>query len=280
MAKPPHLPALPAQYEKKPDKIMPEWFRPLDGVQYKVQDGDSLAGIAAKTGYPAKSLLQYSFQTADPREVNWYLRNRVGCKEYGPNVKNFAFSTSADPGLIWLPANVYRKLTAKPKAPPHTYTVPGVMPRYIQKSSNVCWGAAVANVYDWKKRTRRTATKALGEIGWDWQLLYSAGNYLQGPQFKELAGDAGLRKVELGSFLDDDVWMKTIKKRGALLMLQKAYGMWTHWIVLTGYEVDADHKLWIDYVDPADGRKYGESADALYSKCLDAPTQYPRVWGY
>ena len=128
--------------------------------------------------------------------------------------------------------------------------------------------------------TAKTPRKALGEIGWEWELLYSAGSYLQGPQFKSLAADAGLKKVALGGFLDDQVWMETIHKRGALLMLQKAYGIWTHWIVLTGYELKADGKLWIDYVDPADGRKFGEPADALYAKCLDAPTRIAKVWGY
>lgn len=281
MAKPPHLPPLPPEYEQEPALIKPEGFPPVNGIQYKVQDGDSLAGIAADGGIPPDTLLHYCFGTTDPREVNWYLRNRVGCKIYSPGVKNFSFSTAADPGLIWLPAYVYRRIRSKRKPAAHTYRVPGIIPRYWQKSSNVCWGAAVANIYDWKKmHPRRTATKALAEIGSKWEGLYTAGDYLEGPQFKELAADAGLKPLQIGDFLDDQVWMDTIRKRGALLILQKSHGVWTHWVLISGYEYDSSQKLQISYVDVADGRQYGESADAIYEKSLDALTQIPRVWGY
>ena len=259
---------------------MPEGFRPLNGIPYKVQDGDNLAGIAAEGGIPSDTLLYYCFGTTDPREVNWYLRNRVGCKVYAPKAKNFSFSTSADPGLIWLPDFVYRRITAKPKPAPHKYSTPGIIPRYAQKSATVCWGAAVANIYDWKKKSWRTATGALAEIGSRWEALYTAGDYLLGPQFKELASDAGLKPLQIGDFRDDQVWMDTIRTRGPLLILQKASGTWTHWIVISGYEYDSSDKLWIEYVDAADGLKYAESADAIYEKSLDAPTQVPRVWGY
>ena len=121
---------------------------------------------------------------------------------------------------------------------------------------------------------------ALAEIGSKWEATYTAGDYLQGPEFKELAGDAGLKPLNIGDFRDDQVWMDTIKKRGALLILQRAGGSWTHWIVISGYEYDSSHKLHISYVDPADGGKYSESADAIYEKSLDALTQISRVWGY
>jgi hypothetical protein len=239
----------------------------LSAIEYKVQDGDSLARIAYDGGIPPDTLLYYCFGTTDPREVNWYLRNRVGCKAYDPQVKNFSFSTSADPGLIWLPDHVYRRIKRKTRPAAHQYSVPGIIPRYWQKSANVCWGAAVANIYDWRiKHPRRTATMALAEIGSKWEATYTAGDYLQGPEFKELAADAGLKPLNIGDFRDDQIWMDTIKKRGALLILQKASGSWTHWIVISGYEYDSSHKLHISYVDPADGGKYSESADASTKK--------------
>ena len=199
---------------------------------------------------------------------------------YSADGKNYSFSTSADPGLIWLPERVYRRVVAKPKPAPHKYSTPGIIPRYAQKSGTVCWGAAVANIYDWKKRTRRTATAALAEIGSRWETLYNAGDYLEGPVFKELASDAGLKPFPIGDFRDDLVWMDTIRKQGPLLILQKAAGAWTHWIVISGYEYDSSNKLWIEYVDAADGLKYSETADAIYEKSLDARTQISKVWGY
>jgi hypothetical protein len=281
MAEPPFLPALAPEYEKVPSPILSELYRPLNGIEYKVKDGDSLAGIARNGGIPSNALLKYCFGTIDPREVNWYLRNRVGCKVYAPEAKNFSFSDSAEPGLIWVPDYVYKRITRKPKPTPHIYSVPGIIPRYAQKSGNVCWGSAVANIYDWKMKQRRTGTKALAEIGAKWEKLYNDKKYIQGPEFKELAADAGLKPVPLGDFRDDQVWMDTIRKRGAMLILQKAeLGSWTHWIVISGYEYDSSNKLWIEYVDAADGLKYSETADTVYEKSLDAPTQISRVWGY
>ncbi|CAN0458453.1 unnamed protein product, partial [Hapterophycus canaliculatus] len=58
---------------------------------------------AIRTGLSAKYLMKYAFGTTDPRNVNWYLRMVVGCKALGTFGKNYEFTTSADPGLIWLP---------------------------------------------------------------------------------------------------------------------------------------------------------------------------------
>ncbi|MEZ6063463.1 MAG: papain-like cysteine protease family protein [Planctomycetaceae bacterium] len=278
---PPHLPPLDSSFERAPSRPLPENYAPFDGIQYKVTNTDTIANIASRGGRSAKFVMDYAFGTHDPREVNWYLRNRVGCKAYGPKKQNFAFSDAADPGLIWLPRQVYTRLTEKPKPTAHRYDTPGIYPRYRQKTSNVCWGAAVANIYDWKKRKpRRRVTEALTEIGLQWGFLYETGSYMTGPTFRSLAKDAGLRPHATGDFLQDDYWMSTIKSRGQMLMLQSAYGAWTHWIVITGYEVQADGKLTVIYVDPGDGIQYRSSADTMYSKLLDAATQVAKVWSF
>ena len=106
------------------------------------------------------------------------------------------------------------------------------------------------------------------------------GDYLRGPQFADLAVDAGLKEIPLGHLLNDKDWMDILQNRGAMLMLQESVGSWTHWIVLVGYEYSAKHELEIDYIDPADGRKWGEPAAKLYDKCLGAKTAYGRVYAY
>lgn len=278
---PPYLPPLDSLYEKAPSQPLSENYAPFDGIQYKVRTKDSIANIASRGGRSAKLLMKFAFGTDDPREVNWYLRNRVGCKAYCPNKHNFSFSDDADPGLIWLPSKVYARLTETPVPAAHRYDAPGISPRYVQKTSNVCWGAAVANIYDWKKRKpRRRVTEALTEIGFRWGLLYESGSYITGPTFRSLAGDAGLRSHATGDFLQDHYWMSILKSRGQMLMLQSAYGSWTHWIVITGYEVQADGRLSVIYVDPGDGIQYSSFADVLYSKLLEAPTQVAKVWSY
>ena len=90
MAKPPHLPPLHPDFELEPPpkRKRGEWFKPVNGIQYKVQDGDNLADLALKGGMSSDALLEYAFGTTVPREVNWYLNNRVGCKFYSADVEN------------------------------------------------------------------------------------------------------------------------------------------------------------------------------------------------
>jgi hypothetical protein len=89
--------------EKRPQSPLPETFKPANGKPYKVKDGDSWDSVAKANGLKVWDLIVYNFQTTDPREVNWYLNKRVGCKLPTANGRNWRFSSSASPGMIYVP---------------------------------------------------------------------------------------------------------------------------------------------------------------------------------
>jgi NleD-like pathogen effector protein (putative zinc metallopeptidase) len=89
---------------KEPKKPLPAGYRPTGGIARKVVEGDSWLRLAASAGVDPWWLIQYNFETRDPAEVNWYLKNRVGCDKVTADKKNFRFSASASPGMIYLPS--------------------------------------------------------------------------------------------------------------------------------------------------------------------------------
>lgn len=101
------------EYEKKPVSPLPESYVPPGGVPYYVMDGEDFWVIASRHGYDkAWDLIEYNFKTRDPKEVNWYLRARVGCNVSTPDRKNWKFTSSAYPGIIYVPGTkVISKLT-------------------------------------------------------------------------------------------------------------------------------------------------------------------------
>jgi hypothetical protein len=58
----------------------------------------------------ASDLCHFNFKTRDPREINWYLYHKVGCRHVTRDGKNYMFSdhdrwnkTAASPGIVYLP---------------------------------------------------------------------------------------------------------------------------------------------------------------------------------
>lgn len=67
-------------------------------------------------GWTAMDLIEYNFRTRDPREINWYLYNKVGCRE-SYDGKNYAFSSGDQPGVVYLPMiEVETPITGRPPA--------------------------------------------------------------------------------------------------------------------------------------------------------------------
>jgi hypothetical protein len=92
-------------YEKAPAAPLPANFVPEGGVPHYVMDGEDFWVLASRYGFndPWK-LIEYNFRTRDPKEVNWYLRTRVGCVATTPDQKNWRFTKSAYPGIIYVPS--------------------------------------------------------------------------------------------------------------------------------------------------------------------------------
>ncbi|HYP04752.1 MAG TPA: hypothetical protein VER03_00850 [Bryobacteraceae bacterium] len=90
---------------KPPAKIL-DWkggkWGPQGGFRYKVRFGDNWWKVAAKDGWSdPMDLVHYNFQTRNPKEVNWYLRNFVGCKYATQDGYNHIFSDHLTPGYIY-----------------------------------------------------------------------------------------------------------------------------------------------------------------------------------
>ena len=96
------MPNLLPGHEKKPAQPLPEGHRP--GMRYHVLDGDTWETVARKHGVTVQELIS---NNCGPRvskeEINWYLHFRVGCSVSKDGGKNWAFSTAASPGFVYVP---------------------------------------------------------------------------------------------------------------------------------------------------------------------------------
>jgi hypothetical protein len=80
---------------KKPDKLRYPW-PPLDADYVReVRLEDSWATLAAECGRSDPwDIIRFNFATTNPREVNWYLANWVGCTVVSADGKNLRFGTT------------------------------------------------------------------------------------------------------------------------------------------------------------------------------------------
>ncbi len=90
--------------ESEPDNPLPVDFVPDGSVEtHRVSDGEDWASVAAQYNVKVDDLIYFNFHTNVPEEVNWYLRRNTGCNVSNDGGLNWAFSSSADPGLIYIP---------------------------------------------------------------------------------------------------------------------------------------------------------------------------------
>ncbi len=94
-------------------------YAPPESVPYKVSARDSWWTLAERPEVKAAKLSAldlcvYNFRTRNAAEINWYLRNKVGCTQATVDKKNYKFSEDAAPGIVYLP----KPTTTGGKAPP------------------------------------------------------------------------------------------------------------------------------------------------------------------
>jgi len=93
--------------ERAPRDPLPVDFVPQGAATtHRIRDGDNWASVAGKFSVDAKKLIFFNFKTNHPDEVNWYLRRNVGCNVSNDGGLNWAFSSSADPGIVYIPPSV------------------------------------------------------------------------------------------------------------------------------------------------------------------------------
>jgi hypothetical protein len=90
--------------EREPDNPLPADFVPDGAVgTHRVSDGEDWASVAAQYNVKVDDLIYFNFHTNVSEEVNWYLRRNVGCNVSNDGDLNWAFSSSADPGIVYIP---------------------------------------------------------------------------------------------------------------------------------------------------------------------------------
>jgi hypothetical protein len=90
--------------ERTPSNPLPVDFVPEGAVtNHRVADGEDWASVAKQYAVDVNALIYFNFHTNDPEEVNWYLHRNTGCNVSNDGDVNWAFSSSADPGLIYIP---------------------------------------------------------------------------------------------------------------------------------------------------------------------------------
>jgi hypothetical protein len=82
-------------------------YVPPNSEEHRVRNGESWEVLAELPGPKAarmspNDLCYFNFRTRVPREINWYLYNKVGCRHATPN-GNYMFSAADQPGLVYLP---------------------------------------------------------------------------------------------------------------------------------------------------------------------------------
>jgi len=94
---------------KKPKN--PVAFPPPGNLRaYQVRDGDNWWSLQKQFCLRDPwTLIRYNFGTNDPAEVNWYLREYVGCTKTTADGKNYCFSYAANPGLLYLPRRHFKR---------------------------------------------------------------------------------------------------------------------------------------------------------------------------
>ena len=92
-------PANPITWPPQPQKTLPYRLKHV----YTVKPGDSFGSIARQEGVDVWALILFNFQTTNPQEVNWYLKNQLNCTRETRDRKNYMFSGGEQ---IYIPTGV------------------------------------------------------------------------------------------------------------------------------------------------------------------------------
>jgi hypothetical protein len=88
---------------KRPKKV--RWCHPQMGFEkaHRVQTGDSFVSLASQYGFSDPwDIIRFNYGTKDPEEVNWYLRELVGCTKSKDGM-NYSFDSSDKFGTVYIP---------------------------------------------------------------------------------------------------------------------------------------------------------------------------------
>jgi hypothetical protein len=88
---------------KRPKQI--RWCHPGKGyvAAHRVKTGDNWWNLASKYNFADPwDIIQFNYGTKDPEEVNWYLKELVGCTKSNDGL-NYSFDSSDKFGMVFIP---------------------------------------------------------------------------------------------------------------------------------------------------------------------------------
>jgi hypothetical protein len=295
------MPATPLamKYEKAPAAPRPK-MPPPGGIPHKVIDGDTWGSLAKKFGFSSVwDLIFFNFGTKDPREVNWYLREHIGCNVATPDKKNWRFTSSAWPGKIHIPAWMMPVTPAPvtPKLPPLpvpvapfvlTYRALGV-PHLYQGQTNLCWAHAAAMMLSWRRKQACSIEETMHHAGLgsldqeEWLDLYHDNEGLSPSRQDAFATALGWRS-ESNACWTPLGWFEKLGSHGPLFLINRPERGF-HAFVLTGIkaydDTDASQAEYFvnDPAYPSPARLTGPQFDAVMER-MGAEDGRLRIYHY
>src|SRR3712207_6680821 len=109
--------------EKTPSKQPASWPPKGYTKAHQVKDKENWWKLADMYGRKDPwDIIQYNFETTDPKEVNWFLRKLVGCTKSKDSM-NYSFASTDSPGKVYIPPKSWvpgGSVTPPPPPPPAT----------------------------------------------------------------------------------------------------------------------------------------------------------------
>jgi hypothetical protein len=178
-------------------------YVPQGGVPYKVRDGESWITIARKHNTDPWALIRFNYPGLPSRnelaapEVNWYLQEYVGCRQLTSDRTNYMFTSSASPGIIYVPSGTPEPLECRPVEPDYSrfHTVIDFMYREMYHNAR---------------------SKQVEEIRAMWSGERAAETFT-------MSGEPGERAAQAGAVISDSLLAATRWKN-----LVKAGAVWDH----------------------------------------------------
>lgn len=224
---------------RTPAKPVPPGYVPPGGIPYPVHDRESWVSIAHAFGEDPWQLIRYNFPTlpADRAlaalEVNWYLQERVGCNAVTEDGKNYRFSSSAKPGIIYLPPGAMSSLF---------YPVGGMS----QGKGSTCWYACLAMMVDYYRARGRGHGLVHPSEDAETETMYRNDSLLPWGDSERIARKLGFA-VESVSVTPAGLW-HLLRNGPVIYAGQWAGGVNGHWVIINGISGQT-----ISVVDPAYG---------------------------
>jgi hypothetical protein len=231
--------------EVPPTPPLPRDFKPDNSIPVRVKDGDDWGKIAARYHMDVRKLLIFNFNTTNPDQINYYLRANVGCNVATADGKNWMFTTSAKPGVIYVPDGLG-------ELPKQSFAGVRLRVPYIKGTRKYsCWHDCARMIYQYKH------VADLNPVSDEYRLAdMKTGN---AATFIKLAKELNFRSFPVPDAVTKEFLAQKLKMYGPLW----APGDWNgedHIIVITG--IGDDEVVYFN--DPAWSRTGPDKSDLYW----------------